>query len=222
MGDGVMVADARGEIILFNPAAERLVRTGLGEIPPSQWLEQFEALASEGPSYRRGEHPLLRAMRGEEITGAEIFLRGADGSEGVWLMATGRPLIDENGKVQGGVVVLSDITSRKRMEKQITDISDREQRRIGQDLHDSLCQHLVSVAFAGELLRENLARQSAPEAAQAEAIVEMVNEGISEARQSGPRALPGAPGGGRPGFGPGGTGRQRAGPHRHHLPLLLR
>jgi signal transduction histidine kinase len=68
------------------------------------------------------------------------------------------------------------------MEKQITDISDREQRRIGQDLHDSLCQHLVSVAFAGELLRENLARQSAPEAAQAEAIVEMVNQGISEAR----------------------------------------
>ena len=38
------------------------------------------------------------------------------------------------------------------------------------------------MAFAGQLLRENLARQSAPEAAQAEAIVEMVNQGISEAR----------------------------------------
>jgi signal transduction histidine kinase len=125
---------------------------------------------------------VLRAIHGEEVSGAEIFLRETDGRDGVWLMATGRPLIDEIGKVQGGVVVLSDITARKRMEKQITDISDREQRRIGQDLHDSLCQHLVSVAFAGELLRENLSRQSAPEAAQAEAIVEMVNEGISEAR----------------------------------------
>jgi signal transduction histidine kinase len=80
------------------------------------------------------------------------------------------------------VVVISDITSRKRLEKQITDISDREQRRIGQDLHDSLCQHLVSIAFAGELLRENLARQAAAETAQAEAILEMVNEGITEAR----------------------------------------
>ena len=182
MGDGVMVADARGQIILFNPAAERLVRTGMGEIPPSQWLEQFEAHAAEGPAYRRGGHPLLLAIRGGQIDGAEILLRGPGGSEEVWLLATGRPLIDDGGKVQGGVVVLSDITSRKRLEKQITDISDREQRRIGQDLHDSLCQHLVSVAFAGELLRENLARQSAPEAAQAEAIVEMVNEGISEAR----------------------------------------
>jgi len=183
MGDGVMVADARGEIILSNPAAQRLVRAGLGDISPSQWLEHFEAHATEGPGDRRGGHPLLRAIRGEEVNGAELLLRGAGGSEGVWLMATGRPLIDEQGQVQGGVVVLSDITSRKRMEKQITDISDREQRRIGQDLHDSLCQHLVSVAFAGELLRENLARQGAPEAAQAEAIVEMVNEGISEARK---------------------------------------
>jgi signal transduction histidine kinase len=182
MGDGVMVADARGEIILFNPAAERLVRTGLGEMPPSQWLEQFQAHGPDTPAYRGGEHPLLRAIRGEEVNGAEIFLRDASGGEGVWLLATGRPLIDENGQVQGGVVVFSDITSRKLMEKQITDISDREQRRIGQDLHDSLCQHLVSVAFAGELLRENLARQLAPEAAQAEAMVEMVNEGISEAR----------------------------------------
>ena len=182
MGDAVMVADARGNVILFNPAAEHLVRTSMGEIPPSKWLEQCGDVGPDTPFYRHRKHPLLRAIRGEEINGAEIFLRGADGAEGVWLMATGRPLIDQSGKAQGGVVVLSDITSRKLMEKQITGISDREQQRIGQDLHDSLCQHLVSVAFAGELLRENLSRQHAPEAVQAEAIVEMVNEGITEAR----------------------------------------
>ena len=182
MGDGVMVADAQGGIILFNPAAQNLVRTGLGEFPPSQWLARFEAQASEKPGYGRGGHPLSRAMRAEEVNGAEMFLPGADGADGIWLMATGRPLIDEKGKVQGGVVVLSDITARKCMEKQIADISNREQRRIGQDLHDSLCQHLVSVGFAGELLREKLARQGAPEAAQAEAIVEMINQGVSEAR----------------------------------------
>jgi PAS domain-containing protein len=108
MGDGVMVADARGEIILFNPAAERLVRTGLGEIPPSRWLEQFQARGPDSPAYRHGEHPLLRAIQGQEVNGAEIFLRDATGSEGVWLLATGRPLIDENGTVQGGVVVVSD------------------------------------------------------------------------------------------------------------------
>ena len=183
MGDGVIVADARAEILLYNPAAERLIRAGLGEVSPNQWMEHFEAdLPDTVMDYPAGGHPLLRAVRGESITGAEFFLRGAGGAEGVWLAATGRPLVDEKGRVQGGVVVLSDVTPRKLMEKQIAEVSDREQRRIGQDLHDGLCQHLVSVAFAGELLRENLAGQQLPEAAQAEAIVEMVNEAISEAR----------------------------------------
>jgi signal transduction histidine kinase len=128
------------------------------------------------------EHPLLRAIRGEIIDGAEVFLRPSEASEGFWLTATGRPLMDEQGRIQGGVVVYTDISSRKLMEKQIAEISDREQRRIGQDLHDSLCQHMVSIAFAAELLRDKLERHNLAEAAQAENIAGMVNEGISQAR----------------------------------------
>ncbi|MGA3179132.1 MAG: ATP-binding protein [Verrucomicrobiota bacterium] len=183
MGDGVIVADARGEILLCNPACERFMRAGMGEVSPQRWMEEMETHSPEGMMDRSAaRHVFLRAMGGEVINGAEFFLRGANGSEGIWLSATGRPLMDEKGNGQGGVVVLSDITARKLLEKQIAEISDREQRRIGQDLHDGLCQHLVSVAFAGELLREKLARQKLAEAAQAEAIVEMVNDGISEAR----------------------------------------
>jgi signal transduction histidine kinase len=125
---------------------------------------------------------LTRAIQGEFIDGEEIFLRQPDSSEGIWLAATGRPLIDEHGKIQGGVVVYRDMSARKQMEKQVAEISDREQRRIGQDLHDSLCQHLVSIAFASELLRDKLERCRMAEAAQAECIAEMVNEGISQAR----------------------------------------
>jgi PAS domain S-box-containing protein len=183
MGDGVMVANGKAEVVLFNPAAERLIRAGMGQVAPQRWMEHFETfLADPAAPYSAQGHPLLRALHGEVIRAEEFVLRGANGTEPVWLTVTGRPLIDEKGKVQGGVAVFSDITSRKEMEKQIAEVSDREQRRIGQDLHDGLCQHLVSVAFAGELLRENLARQRVDEAAQAEAIVEMVNEGITEAR----------------------------------------
>jgi signal transduction histidine kinase len=184
MGDGVIVADAHGEILLCNPACERFMRAGMGVVSAEKWMSEiehyfFETMIDHSPS----SHPLLRAIRGEIINGAEFFLRGPEeDSEGIWLTATGRPLLDEKGKGQGGVVVLSDITARKSLEKQIAEISDREQRRIGQDLHDGLCQHLVSIAFAGELLREKLERRQLAEAAQAEAIVELVNEGISEAR----------------------------------------
>lgn len=183
MGDGVLVADARGDILLYNPAAERFMLAALGKVSPPDWLARFEAVFQEAPpAHARDAHPLLRAIRGEVVTGMEFFMRGAADGEGLWFSATGRPLVDEAARVQGGVLVLSDITPRKMMEKQIAEISEREQRRIGQDLHDGLCQHLVSVAFAGELLRKDLERRNLGEAAQAEAIVEMVNEGISEAR----------------------------------------
>ena len=183
MGDGVIVADAESRILLYNPAAKRLLRAGLGDVPPQDWLDHYETyLPDTLTAYPTSDHPLLRAVRGEKINGAEIFLRPSDGHEGVWFSATGRPLVDEAGRAQGGVVVFSDITPRKLMEKQIAEISDREQRRIGQDLHDTLCQHLVSAAFATEFLRDKLARQKLAEAAQAERILEIINECISQAR----------------------------------------
>jgi signal transduction histidine kinase len=183
MGDGVIVADASGKILLFNPAAERLIRAGLGTVAPGDSFEQFQTYLSDTlTAYPTNEHPLLRAMRGEIIDGAEIFLRKSDASEGLWLTATGRPLVDEHGQIHGGVVVYTDLSARKLMERQVAEISDREQRRIGQDLHDTLCQQLVSISFATELLREKLARYKLPEAAQAGHIAEMVNDGISQAR----------------------------------------
>jgi len=183
MGDGVIVADATGKILLFNPAAERLIRAGLGTVAPADSFEQHQTyLPDTLTAYPTNEHPLLRAIRGEVIDGAEIFLRKSEASDDLWLTATGRPLIDEHGRVQGAVVVYTDLSARKLMERQVAEISDREQRRIGQDLHDTLCQHLVSISFASELLRDKLERNRLPEAAQAETITEMVNEGISQAR----------------------------------------
>jgi signal transduction histidine kinase len=183
MGDGVIVADAAGKILLFNPAAERLIRAGLGTVAPVDSFEEHQTYLSDTlTASPTSEHPLMRAMRGEVIDGAEIFLRKSDSSDDLWLTATGRPLIDEHGRVQGGVVVYTDLSARKLMERQVAEISDREQRRIGQDLHDTLCQHLVSIAFASELLRDKLERSRLPEAAQAETITELVNDGISQAR----------------------------------------
>jgi signal transduction histidine kinase len=61
-------------------------------------------------------------------------------------------------------------------------VSEREQRRIGHDLHDSLCQHLTATALAGQVLSERLAARSLTEAADADKVVELVEEGINLAR----------------------------------------
>lgn len=62
------------------------------------------------------------------------------------------------------------------------EVSEREQRRIGYDLHDGLCQHLTATAMAGRVLNEKLAARSQTEAADAERIVELVENGIALAR----------------------------------------
>ncbi len=70
----------------------------------------------------------------------------------------------------------------KRLEKEVLEISDQEQRRIGQDLHDGLCQHLTATMFASKILQEELARQSPPHAAQAGQIAAFINQAIGQTR----------------------------------------
>jgi signal transduction histidine kinase len=127
-------------------------------------------------------NPLLRAVRGESVDEAEMFLPQANGAEGTWLAVTGRPLRDSAGRMAGGVIVFSDISARKRLELQIAEASDREQRRLGEDLHDGLCQHLVSTAFAARGLAAKLADRSLPEAEDAVEIAELLGASIAQAR----------------------------------------
>jgi signal transduction histidine kinase len=75
-----------------------------------------------------------------------------------------------------------EITARERLEKEILEISEREQRRIGHDLHDGLCQHLTATAMAGQVLGQKLAARSLAEAADAGELVRLIEDGISMTR----------------------------------------
>src|SRR6476646_2226657 len=55
------------------------------------------------------------------------------------------------------------IEERERLESEILKVSEREQRRIGRELHDGLCQHLTATAFAGQVLSEKLTAKFLPE-----------------------------------------------------------
>lgn len=184
MGDGVIVADDTGKIVLFNPEAERLVHKGLGNVTLQDWLHQEQTyLPDILTTYPTTEHPLLQTIQGKELNNAEMLLSTDDGRTGLWLSCTGRPLIDSEKKIRGGVIVMRDVTHRRMLEKQIAEISDREQSRIGQDLHDTLCQQLVSVSYATEILRLALEQHDSPDSPKVEKIAEMINQSITQARQ---------------------------------------
>jgi signal transduction histidine kinase len=102
----------------------------------------------------------------------------------VWLLSALRRLqADLEERVRERTVDLRrEMSERERLEKEILEVSEREQRRIGRDLHDSLCQHFTGTALACRVLEEKLAARSLPEALQMENIVNLVEDGIGMAR----------------------------------------
>src|SRR5256885_8222533 len=75
-----------------------------------------------------------------------------------------------------------EMAERQRLDREIAQVADRERRRLGQDLHDRLGQHLTGTALAAQVLKEKLGTKSAPEAAEAEKLVRYVEEGIDLTR----------------------------------------
>jgi len=78
--------------------------------------------------------------------------------------------------------IFRDITERKRMEQEILSISEREQRRIAQDLHDDLCQQLSGIQFLTHSLARSLADASRAECAEADKLAELLRRAIEKTR----------------------------------------
>ena len=102
----------------------------------------------------------------------------------VWLLGNVRSLQKQlEARVSERTQALTrEMRERERLEKEILKVSEREQQRIGHDLHDNLCQHLTAAALAGQVLGERLAAKSLPEAMDAAQVVGMVEDGIELAR----------------------------------------
>lgn len=88
----------------------------------------------------------------------------------------------------------SEMAERARLEAALMDAGERERRRIGQDLHDSLCQHLTGTALMGEALCSRLDARGAPEIKDARKVVDLMEEGIQLARSLAKGLLPVAEG----------------------------
>ncbi len=87
-----------------------------------------------------------------------------------------RELVSANEQLQ------SEIQRRKGTEGEILEISEREQRRIGQELHDSVCQHLTAVAFMARSMAQRVKDHRVLDVDDIERIAELINQGVTETR----------------------------------------
>jgi PAS domain S-box-containing protein len=108
-------------------------------------------------------------------------LRAADGSHihvlvdaiAVW----------EDGRLIRSEWFVRDITRRIELEREILIISEREQRRFGQDLHDDLCQTLAAIRFRCDSLASEFEKENISCAEPVREIAAMLAETTTHARE---------------------------------------
>jgi PAS domain S-box-containing protein len=127
-----------------------------------------------------GETPAVvssirRALKGETF-GEILRIRE------FWLEVSYVPRRDARGRVTGCVGVATNVTERQRLQREILEISDREQARIGQEIHDGLCQELIGLAFDANSLQSALSARHHPLAPQAARITSGLDQTITKAR----------------------------------------
>ena len=79
----------------------------------------------------------------------------------------------------------------QRLEREIVKISEAEQRRIGQDLHDGLCQYLAGLTYRATLLRDDLQELHLPaDANAADELVKLLKEAVVQTRDLARKLVP--------------------------------
>jgi PAS domain S-box-containing protein len=136
------------------------------------------------PEDRKAEEETIldRIRRGESVEHFETVRRRKDGAL-VDISVTISPIREAGGQIIGASKVARTISERKRLQSEILAISEREQRRIGNDLHDGLCQELAGIELMCQVLEQKLAARSKSDSAQAGEIARHIRGAISHTRK---------------------------------------
>lgn len=108
IGDGVVVADARGRFTLFNPAAERILGLGMVDDPNHSNRFYHSFFEEDGVPREPEKHPLVRAIAGESARGERLVVRNERRPGGVLVTVTATPVHAFDGSPAGGVIIFRD------------------------------------------------------------------------------------------------------------------
>jgi len=181
----VVVLDHEGCILRFNPACEITSGYSMDEVQGKCFWDLF--MVSDEAERFKAVFEVLRTDLLPQRHQTSWLTRHGDQRLIEWttsLLPGSRE--DSSYVIAAGI----DITERKQLEKAILEISAREQRRIGQDLHDGLGQHLTGIAFMAKVHEARLAESNSHETEAAAKIVRLVNEAIHKTRELARGLLP--------------------------------
>lgn len=176
--EGIIVIDEHGVITTFNRAAAKMFGYDLDEVLGCN-------VSMLMPHSTGGEHDqfiagYLQTGQAKIIgNGREVVGLRKDGSTFPIELAVSEVSHDGRRSFTG---IVRDISNRKRLEKAILDVSEREQRRIGKELHDGLCQELAGIAFLVKTMHHQLqAGEEVTEQAAAD-VAALLQQSVKHAR----------------------------------------
>jgi len=124
VSDGVVVADKKGRFVFVNDAARRLLGSASWDVPLTERPAAFGLYLPDSRTLCPAERlPLARAVAGESVRDAELFVRNAQVVAGAWVEVSAGPLVDEYGTPQGGVAAFRDVTDRRQTQEAIRRLS---------------------------------------------------------------------------------------------------
>jgi two-component system, LuxR family, sensor kinase FixL len=176
--EGIVTIDERGMVESFNRASEKIFGYAAAEVigkNVSMLMSSPHRQQHDGyiENYKHTGHAKIIGI------GRETIARKKDGTLFPMDLSVSEVKLSDRRIFTG---FIRDITERKRLEKEILEISEREQRRIGQDLHDGLCQHLAGIEMLSQVLAQKLASKNKDAAARATEIAKAVRESIGQTR----------------------------------------
>jgi two-component system, LuxR family, sensor kinase FixL len=120
--------------------------------------------------------------------GREVVGLRKDGSVFPIDLSVGEAVLPSGRRIFTGII--RDLTERKALEDKILHISEEERARIGQDIHDDLCQQLAAIGCLAKVAQKSLLKSGSPEAQSLEEIVSLVTKANTRARETSRGLMP--------------------------------
>lgn len=174
--DPIVIYDMKGDVIYFNPAFENVFGWKLKDCT-GRGIDNFVP--------KEYDNELLKTLQklenGDVLSKIEAKRYTKEGDIRT-VSISGALYKDKREQPAGLVVILRDITERKRLSKRLLDIGDTVRQEIGQDLHDDLCPHLIGIAGLATVLAGNLPEKDEKNRELAGKIVTFIEEAINKSK----------------------------------------
>ena len=174
--DLIWNCDTEGRFTYLNPAWERTHGYRIEEMLGHKFTEfQPPEVAA------RDIQEFSRHLAGGSVMSYETTYISKSGDT-IHLVFNAIPTVDASGSIVGAQGTAYDITERRALEQKITEISERERIRIGQDLHDGLGQFLAGIKYMTDVLEKNLAEKAMEEVISVREITKRLDEAIQQTK----------------------------------------